>query len=97
MRAEFLALRVSKSIAKRCAVSETVYRKQFKAITGISPIQYITRLKVEKACELLQEYDMSVNDISDFLGFNDLPYFYRVFKKITGFTPNEFREIKNIK
>lgn len=85
------------SLAKRCAVSETVYRKQFKAITGISPIQYITRLKVEKACELLQEYDMSVNDISDFLGFNDLPYFYRVFKKITGFTPNEFREIKNIK
>ncbi len=85
------------SLAKRCAVSETVYRRQFKALTGISPIQYITRLKIEKACELLNECDMSLNDISDFLGFNDLPYFYRVFKKITGFTPNEFREIKNIK
>lgn len=81
-------------LAGRCTVSETVYRRQFKALTGISPVQYIARLKIEKACELLQEYDMSLNDISDFLGFNDIGYFHRVFKKLTGVTPNEFRESK---
>ena len=84
-------------LAARCDLSETAYRRQFKDLTGMSPVQYITILKIEKACELLNECDMSLNDISDFLGFNDIAYFHRVFKKITGLTPNEFREIKNIK
>ena len=80
-------------LAKRCAVSETVYRKQFRKLTGHSPIQYITRLKIEKARELLGENDMDLKDISEFLNFYNLPYFHRVFKEVTRLTPGQYREI----
>ena len=79
-------------LAKQCAMSETVYRKRFKQLTGLSPVQYINRLKIEKACQMLQSGDISPKDISDFLNFYSLPYFYKVFKANTGMTPNQYRD-----
>lgn len=79
-------------LAKRCAMSETVYRKRFKQLTGLSPVQYINRLKIEKACQMLCSDDISPKDISDFLNFYSLPYFYKVFKANTGLTPNQYRD-----
>ena len=77
-------------LAKRCTMSETAYRKQFKQFTGLSPVQYINRLKIEKACEMLLSDDMRLQDISDFLGFYSLPYFYKVFKDCMEMTPQEY-------
>lgn len=79
-------------LAKRCAMSETAYRKRFKQLTGLSPIQYINRLKIEKACQMLCSDDISPKDISDFLNFYSLPYFYKVFRDYTGTTPNQYRD-----
>lgn len=79
-------------LAKRCAMSETAYRKRFRQLTGVSPVQYINRLKIEKACQMLQSGDISPNDISEFLNFYSLPYFYKVFKDITGQTPHQYRD-----
>lgn len=78
-------------LAKRCALSESVFRRRFHQITGQSPIQYINRLKIEKACQLLDSGDIRPTDISEFLNFYSVSYFYRVFKSITGCTPNEYR------
>jgi AraC-like DNA-binding protein len=82
------------ALAARCAMSETAYRKRFKAITGLSPVQYINRLKVERACQMLLSGDMSPQAISDFLNFYSLPYFYKVFRDCMGCTPNEYRNRK---
>ena len=82
-------------LAKRCAMSETAYRKRFRQLTGLSPVQYINRLKIEKACQMLQSGDISPNDISEFLNFYSLPYFYKVFKDITGQTPHQYRDTSN--
>ena len=79
------------SLAKKCGMSEAAYRKRFKEITGTSPIRYINRLKIEKACELIVDEDFSTTYICEFLKFDSLSYFYRVFKGITGMTPNEFK------
>jgi AraC-like DNA-binding protein len=79
-------------LAQRCAVSETVYRKRFRQLTGLSPVQYINRLKIEKACQMLRSDDISPSAISDFLNFYSLPYFYKVFRDYTGMTPNQYRE-----
>lgn len=79
-------------LAQRCGLSETAYRKRFRAATGMSPLQYINNLKIEKACQMLRDSeDISVNDISDLLNFYSLPYFYKVFKEHTGMTPKKYR------
>ena len=78
-------------LARRCAVSETVYRKRFRQLTGVAPVQYINRLKIEKACQMLKSGDISPGQISDFLNFYSLPYFYKVFKAHTGLTPHQYR------
>jgi len=80
------------ALAQRCAVSETVYRKRFRQLTGMSPVRYINRLKVDKACQMLQSGDISPRQISEFLNFYSLPYFYKVFKEYTGITPNQYRD-----
>ena len=79
-------------LAERCAMSETVYRKRFRQLTGCSPVQYINRLKIDKACQMLQSGDIGPKDISEFLNFYSLPYFYKVFKDHTGLTPNQYRD-----
>lgn len=79
-------------LAKRCALSETVYRKRFRQLTGLSPVQYINRLKINKACQMLHSEDINPKDISEFLNFYNLPYFYKVFKDLTGLTPNQYRD-----
>ena len=81
-------------LAKKCTLSESAYRKQFKELTGLSPVQYINQLKIEKACQMLLGGDMRVQDISDFLGFYSLPYFYKVFKDCTGLTPKQYLQCK---
>ena len=80
-------------LAARCALSQTAYRKHFRQATGLSPIQYINRLKVEKACQMLRSGDIGVDGISEFLGFYSVPYFYKVFKDITGMTPHQYRDV----
>ena len=80
------------NLAQRCALSEGAYRKRFKMITGLSPIQYINKLKIEKACQLILTGDISMQEISDFLNFYNLPYFYKIFKDYMGITPIQYRE-----
>lgn len=81
-------------LAKRCGMSEPVYRKRFKQLTGCSPVQYINRMKINKACQMLCNTEMTPASISGFLRFNNLPYFYKVFKDITGLTPSQYIEQK---
>ena len=78
-------------LAARCTMSETAYRKRFRQLTGLSPVQYINRLKMEKACQMLQSGDVGPRVISEFLGFYSVPYFYKVFRDITGQTPLDYR------
>lgn len=80
-------------LAKRCYLSETTYRKRFKHITGMSPIQYINKMKIEKACQMLLDSDMTSKEISEFLNFYSLQYFYRIFNQIVGMTPKQYRHI----
>ena len=79
-------------LARRCALSETAYRRRFRLLTGMSPVRYINQLKVDKACQMLQSGDISTGQISDLLNFYSLPYFYKVFKEYVGMTPHQYRD-----
>ncbi|WP_405111385.1 helix-turn-helix domain-containing protein [Paenibacillus sp. FSL K6-1217] len=70
------------------------FMRLFKQQIGVPPIQYITRQKIEKAKHLLTTTAGSVSGIADQLGFGDLFYFSKQFKKHAGLTPTEFRKQK---
>lgn len=65
----------------------TCYREQ----TGTSPIQHFLHLKVERACQLLDTTSQSFADISRQLGYDDAYYFSRLFKKVMGKSPSDYR------
>ncbi len=59
-------------------------------------INYILMLRIDKAKELLLESDCGyIFEIAEKVGFNDTSYFNRTFKRITGYTPNEFQRMNN--
>lgn len=63
----------------------------FTEITGVSPKQYLLRIKFERAIELLSDTDLSVAQISELVGISDSNYFSRIFKKHTGHSPGFYR------
>jgi AraC-like DNA-binding protein len=64
----------------------------FKSQTGLTPKDYLIRLRVEKAEELLSRSRRSITDIAHSVGFNSSQYFSTVFRRYTGQTPAEFRK-----
>ncbi|KIL41325.1 hypothetical protein SD70_07670 [Gordoniibacillus kamchatkensis] len=63
----------------------------FREVMGISPIQYVHLLRVKEACNLLTNSDLTVTEISDYLGYYDHSYFFRIFKKYMFMSPTEYR------
>ncbi len=63
----------------------------FKQVTGITFIEYLTKFRLKEACNLLTSTNMTVNDISDRVGFTNCSYFYIIFKKNMECTPNQYR------
>ena len=59
--------------------------------------EYLNRIRIEKACDLLKENKFYVSEISSMVGYSDHSYFCRVFKKQTGYTPSNYRSINRIK
>jgi len=67
--------------------------KLFKKYTNEKFIDYLTKIRIQKASELIQEGKYSVKEIAGMVGYNDQSYFSKVFKKITGQNPGEYRNI----
>lgn len=64
----------------------------FKAGTGMTLFEYLNRIKVDLACKLLMNRDMSILDVCIDSGFNNLSHFNKQFKRITGMPPTTYRE-----
>lgn len=73
-------------------VTKPYFIKLFKHEFGISPIQYINGKKVERAQLLLFTTNMTIKEVAYTLGFSDQNYFIRMFRKMTGTTPQEYRK-----
>jgi AraC-like DNA-binding protein len=64
----------------------------FKEQMGVPPIQYILRVKMEKAQELLVQTEESVSEVARQVGFQDYSHFSKQFKKLVGLAPTEYRK-----
>lgn len=89
-------LRKLDDFAAIAAMSRSHFSRKFHEKTGYSPVDYFIRLKIQKACELLETTDMKVGEISQFLGYQDQYYFSRIFKKIVGSSPTGYRAIREL-
>ena len=68
-----------------------VYRI-FKKNTGMSPHCFITRMRMDKACEMLEKTDLPVKEIAEWMDYEYQSHFTKQFRKETGLSPSEYRE-----
>ncbi len=81
-------------IAHHVGMNRSAFCYFFKKSTGQSYISYLNRMRIAKACSLLQSGTSAVSDIAYECGFNSIPYFNRMFRHLTGTSPNRYRAIK---
>lgn len=81
----------NKEIADYTGFSESHFMALFKKYCGTSFVNYLNRIRIEKAIELLKSTDLLIIDIAEKTGFNSVSLFNRTFKKTTGKTPKEYR------
>ena len=79
-------------IADSLKLSKFYFAKKFLQHTGVSPIRYFLELKIKHACKLLDESNISVKDVALKIGYDDPYYFSRLFKKIMGLSPTQYRQ-----
>ncbi len=78
-------------VAKAVNMSTFYFCKMFKRATGLNFTDYVSRVRVEKARNLLLNRNLRISEIAYEIGFQSLTHFNRVFKKITGQSPTEYR------
>lgn len=79
-------------IAASASVSESECLRCFRSTIGTTPIQYLKQYRIQQAARMLTESRDRVSDIAVTCGFQDMSYFTRVFRQITGFSPTEYRK-----
>ena len=79
------------SLAEEFYVNKFYLQKQFRLYVGSTPGEFQRSIRIDKAKELLRVTTMSINDISEHLGFESVGYFIRCFKKEDGKTPLQYR------
>ena len=81
-------------IAAHIGYSPSHFSLLFQQQTGHSPISYFNLLKVQQACQLLDFTDMKINQVCFKIGIDDTYYFSRLFTKIMGLSPRDYRKTK---
>lgn len=81
-----------KQLSDLSAFTEKYFCSFFKKQTGVTPTEYINRVRLERACELLRMHDVSVTEAAFETGFESLSYFIRRFKKQFGVSPAQYKK-----
>lgn len=79
-------------VAAQVQMSGNYFSTLFKQETGENFTEYLTRLRIEKAKSLMMNADLRLYEISQLVGYQDVKYFSRLFKKNVGVTPAEYRQ-----
>lgn len=84
--------------AKICSMSESSFRAYFKAWSGMSPVQYRNHIRIQTAKSIIKETNnpyINIEQLAEMTGFEDQFYFSRVFKKVTGKSPRDYKKEEN--
>lgn len=91
MRQEINQPQPLRHYARAAGLSVSQFSYLFKQHTGISPMNYLTEVRMQRACEFLDTSEASIKEIAGQLGYEDPLYFSRSFKKCTGLSPSQYR------
>ena len=80
------------NVARESGISRYHFSRLFKIETGFSFKEYLNFKRINAAKRLLRDNDLNVSEVCFAIGYNDLSYFSRVFRKHTGLAPSKFRE-----
>jgi AraC family transcriptional regulator len=80
-------------VADKCGLSSSYFVRAFKQATGVPPHQWLTKQRVERAKELLQDPGRKLSDIAQLCGFVDQSHFTRVFSKSEDYSPGRWRRL----
>jgi transcriptional regulator GlxA family with amidase domain len=78
-------------LADRTGLARATFNRRFARATGHAPIEYLQRLRVEKAKALLEETAQPIEEIGWQVGYEEPAAFRRLFRKVTRLTPGEYR------
>ena len=78
-------------VIRRSKLAERTFKRRFTLATGLAPIAYVQRLRIEDAKRRLERTDAPVDDVSWRVGYEDAAFFRRLFKRTTGMTPGAYR------
>ena len=76
---------------KRSALAERTFKRRFASATGLTPIAYVQRVRIEDAKRRLERTEAPVDEISWQVGYEDPAFFRRLFKRTTGLAPGAYR------
>jgi AraC family transcriptional regulator of arabinose operon len=82
------------TLAEFCNLSRTRFLLRFRQITGVSPMAFLTRLRMERACHLLIETEMPIKEIAIQVGYVDPYWFSNAFRSMYRASPSEYRRSK---
>lgn len=80
-------------MARYCHLGKTRFSAFFRELTNASPIEYLNRLRIEKAMEKIRNENLSITEIAYSTGFSSVHYFSNVFRKINGYSPRNYQKI----
>ena len=91
MEMEYATIVSVEEIAGRLGVSFSHFTRKYREQTGNTPIQYLTKLRIQASLHYLLNSSMNIKEIAIKIGFSNGNYFSKVFLKHVGMTPNEYR------
>ena len=78
-------------LVRRSGLPKRTFDRRFRAATGYSPLAYIQALRIEEAKQLLETGSASIDTIAREVGYEDIASFRRLFRRLAGMTPGDYR------
>lgn len=91
LQREFSQPVMVRELAGTVNLTERTFLRRFVSATGLKPTQYLQRLRIQKACELIESSSLPFERVAVEVGYEDVSAFRKTFIKITGQTPREFK------
>lgn len=81
-----------KELSRKAGLSPSHFSFKFYKKTGRSPMDYLIHLRIQRACQFLDNSELRIGEVSEKVGYEDNFYFSRIFKKIMGVSPVKYRK-----